>query len=101
MGGQDGRRVELLNGVGVGAGSGSQEVLVSGTRILKMRCRFDAAVAIPVWTQARRLYRSTRRKSPSRQLQRKAESRFICQNTLMIVVAVSPFAPHGADDNDV
>lgn len=44
---------ELLNGVGVGAGSGSQEVLVSGTRILKMRCRFDAAVAIPVWTQAK------------------------------------------------
>lgn len=40
--------VELLNGVGVGAGSGSQEVLVSGTRVLKMRCRFDAAVPIPV-----------------------------------------------------
>lgn len=40
--------VELLNGVGVRAGSGSQEVLVSGTRVLKMRCRFDAAVPIPV-----------------------------------------------------
>lgn len=57
MGGQDGRRIELLlNGVGVGAGSGSQEVLVSGTRILKMRCRFDAAAPIPVRPQAGGLY---------------------------------------------
>lgn len=78
MGGQDVRRVELLNGE---LGEEQDRVLrrfwFQGPEILKMRCRFDAAVPIPVWTQAGRLYWP--KVLRSRKTLKKAELKFICQ----------------------